>query len=420
MTRTTRRNLTMILGCTLTVLVAWASTRGPRQEVLFTTAEACRQDLRGTVSANGEVQALTKVNVGTTVTGEIRTVHVKDGQWVRAGDLLITLDQERSKQELNRADLGLRMTRMAQEKTQLGWTKLEGTFKRMERLFQEKLISAEDFQQAKLDRDNAVVERDRARTATQQALADVALCQDALDKTVVRASITGRVTGLKAEKGETAVAGQVNIAGAVLMVIARMDDLLAEVRVGELEVVKLKAGQPAEIQVDALPGKVFQGAVLDVATSVERPPMGGFEPSAGVQNYRVRVRILGPPAERAALRPGMSARVAVLAQEVAGALTVPLQALQEREGRPGEGLARRPGLGLLSSAQPVVFTVNQGVVEERRVTTGVSTRQAVEVLAGLREGEELITGPAKAVATLRPGARVRTLPEAEALRLRRP
>ena len=400
-----------ILWPSLAVAVAGgvaAKSMLAKEEVVFTVDKARRQDLRETINANGEIQARTRVNVGTSVTAEIKEIHVKDGQEVKAGGLLVTLDQERFKQQLSQAELGLRSSRQDLENAEATFTKQSATYKRQETLHQQGLLSSEEHQTAKLARDTADIQLQKARVAVQQAQAQVALAQDALSKTVIRAAMTGRVTGLKAEKGETAIAGQTSIAGAVLMVISDLSELLAEMKVGELDVVKLKPGQLAEIQVDALPGKVFQGKVLEVATGVDRPTSGFSGQDA--QNYKVRILLSGSR-ELDSLRPGMSARVAVLVQEVKQVLTVPLQAVQEKDAKNG-------GLGLLTGTRPVVFVVQAGKVQERSLRSGVGTRRALEVLEGVKEGEDVVTGPAKALATLAAGTAIKVQTEAEAMKRR--
>src|SRR5512133_1778847 len=341
----TRRKWLYLGGAALLVggVIAWKAYAGPSvADLAFTVETVRRQDVKESVTANGEIQALSKVNVGTTVTGEIKQIHVKDGQTVKAGDLLVTLDQERFKQDLNRADLSLRMAHQDRENAEAVYRKQQGSFQRQEALFKQDLLSLDQYQDARLARDNADIALQRARVAVQQAEAQVALSRDALDKTVLRAPMAGRVTGLKAEKGEMAIAGQTSIAGAVLMVISDLGEILAEAKVGELEVSKLQLGQPAEVQVDALPGIVFQAKVFNVASSSDRGQnqniFGGSNQEA--QNYKVRVVLQGSRADLDRLRPGMSARVAVLANEIKNALAVPLQAVMEREDRSG-------GLGLM-------------------------------------------------------------------------
>ncbi len=399
-----------ILGSILVASVAglggWASlVRGREAEPVFTVEVVKRQDLRESVTANGEIQAKTKVNVGTSVTGEIKELRVRDGQEVRAGDLLVVIDQERYKQDLNRAELGLRMAKQDLENAEATYQRQQAGHQRQEALHRQGLISLDAYQDIKLTRDNAEISLQRAKVAVQQAQSQVALAQDALDKTMIRASMSGRVTGLKSEKGEMAVAGQTNIASAVLMVISDMTEILMEMKVGELDVVKLREGQPAEIQVDAVPGKVFQGKVLTVATSSDRGQATGMPGGNDAQNYKVRLQLLGSPAELSVLRPGMSARAAVLSKELKDVLAVPLAAALAREARAG-------GLGLMAKTRTAVVVVKEGRAEERTPTGGAATRRALEVREGIKQGEEVITGPIKALASLRPGDPVRLAPKA--------
>lgn len=390
-------------------LIGWkAIAASSEADAPFTVETVRRQDVRESVTANGEIQALSKVNVGTTVTGEIKQIHVKDGQTVKAGDILVTLDQVRFEQDLNRADLSLRMARQDQDTAEASFKKLEAAFLRQEALFKQSLISLDQFQDAKLARDSADIALQRAKVAVQQAQAQVALSRDALDKTVLRAPMTGRVTGLKAEKGEMAIAGQTNLAGATLMVISDMGEMLAEAKVGELEVSKLRAGQPAEVQVDALPGLVFQAKVFNVANSVDRSQSGGMSSSQEAQNYKVRVQLQGSQADLDRLRPGMSARVAILANEIKQTVAVPLQAVMEREDRNG-------GLGLVARARTAIFVVKDGVAEERTLKLGAATRRQAQVLEGVKEGEQVITGPTKGLAALATGKKVK-LAKAEAVK----
>jgi len=380
--------------------VGWMSLRGGTGKPEFTTEAVKRQPLRDSVAANGEVQAKTRVNVGVQVTAAIKEIHVTDGQWVKAGDLLVTLDQERYKQALNQSEMGLRMARKDLEIAQATFSKQDQTFVRQERLNKAGLTSLEEFQQVKLARDTAATTLERARVAVQQSEAQTAIAQDDLSKTVIRATMSGQVTGLKAEKGETAIAGTTNLAGAVMMVISDLSEMMAEIRVGELDVVKVAVGQPAEVTVDALPGKVFQGKVLTVASSTDRPAGSSTSNSQEAQSYKVRILLDGSAQERASLRPGMSARVAVLTAEHKDVLSVSLAAIQDREAKAG-------GLGLLTGSRSVVFVVKDGKAAERSITTGLTTRRAAEVLSGLQEGDEVISGPTKQLATLADGVAVK-------------
>ncbi len=380
--------------------IGWISLRGGNTTAEFTVEAVKRQPLRDSVAANGEIQAKTRVNVGVQVTAAIKEIHVLDGQWVKAGDLLVTLDQERYRQALNQAEMGLRMARKDLEIAQATFTKQDQTYQRQERLHTLGLLSTEEFQAVKLARDTAATALERSRVAVQSSEAQTAIAQDDLSKTVIRATMSGQVTGLKAERGETAIAGTTNLAGAVMMVISDLSEMMAEIKVGELDVVKVKVGQPAEITVDALPGRVFQGKVMTVATSTDRPAGSSMGNSQETQSYKVRILVDGTQDELSALRPGMSARVAVLTAEHKDVLAVSLAAIQDKEAKAG-------GLGLLSGSRSVVYVVKDGKASEREIRTGLSTRRAAEVLSGLKEGEEVISGPTKQLGSLAEGMPVR-------------
>jgi HlyD family secretion protein len=388
--------LTLVVGLS----VGWMALRDGKADVPFTVEVVRRQDLRESVTANGEIQARTKVNVGSTITAEIREIHVKDGQWVKAGDLLVTLDQERLRQDLVRAELTVATARQDLKNAQAAFDKQRATFKRREDLHGQGIVSTEDYQQEKLNLDNAVTQLERAKVGVQQADAALAQAKDNLSKTVIRASMAGQVTGLKAEKGETAIAGQTNVAGAVLMVISDLSEMMAEIKVGELDVVKLRIGQPAEVTVDAIPGKVFQGQVTTVASGTDRPAGNSYGTTQETQSYKVRVQLAGSAQELSALRPGMSARIAVLTDERKNVLSVSLAAIQERETKAG-------GLGLMTGSRSVVFVAKDGKAEERALKTGLSTRRAAEVLEGLAEGEQVVTGPTKALPSLTQGMAIK-------------
>ncbi|GLH70473.1 hemolysin secretion protein D [Geothrix rubra] len=396
-----------VAGVMTAALTAWAAFgRSPGADAAYTVETVRRQDLKDSVTVNGEIQARTRVNVGTSVNGEIKQIHVADGQWVKAGDLLVTLDQERLRQDQVRAELSLDAARQDLGNAKATRDKQARTLQRRSELFAQGIVSSEDFQQEKLNLQNAETQLQRARVAVQQAEAAVAQARDMLSKTVLRAPMSGQVTGLRAEKGETAIAGQTNVAGAVLMVISDVSEMMAELKVGELDVVKVRVGQPAEVSVDALPGRIFTGKVVTVASGTDRPANTSFGGGLQeVQSYKVRIQLDGSPVELQALRPGMSARIAILTAERKAVLAVPLAAIQERE-------SKSAGLGLMTLSRSVVFVARNGKAEERVLGTGLSTRRAVEVLQGLQEGDQVITGPTKLLSALANGKAITVKPEA--------
>ena len=371
---------------------------GPRDDAsAFSWDSISKGDIRETIVASGEIQAMTKVNVGTSVMGEIKALHVKDGQDVKAGQLLVTIDQERLKQGLIQAEAALDAQRKDASRLEAIQAKTRDTFTRMESLFKQGLISDEDFRQAKLARDSAELSYQSAQANVHQGQANLASMRDALSKSVLVAPISGRVTGLKAEKGETAIPGMSNLPGAVLMVISDMSDLIAEIKVNESEVVRLRLGQPAQVTVESFPGKVFQGKVREIATAAEKI-------GQDANMYKVKVALDMAADGIGQLRPGMSSRAVVLTSEAKQVQRVPLQSVLEREGTLEE--AQKKGL-LSPETHSIVMVAKNGKATERTIRTGIANTQFYEVKDGLSEGEMVLTGPIRKLKELKDKASVK-------------
>jgi len=353
-------------------------------------------DIRETIVASGEVQSMLKINVGTSVMGEIKAIHVKDGQDVKAGDLLVTIDQERLKQAMFQAQAALDGARRDASRLEATQVKARDTFTRMQSLYKQGLISAEDHQQAQLNRDSAELSYQTAQTGVLQGLANLAAMKDALSKSVLVAPIAGRVTGLKAQKGETAIPGMSNLPGATLMVISDMSDLNAEIKVNESEVVRLKLGQAAQVSVESFPGKVFQGKVREIATAAEQI-------GTDSNMYRVKVALDMGAEGIEGLRPGMSLRSVVLTSEARDVLRVPLQSVLEREGTMED--AQKKGL-LSPETRSIVMVHANGKAVERSIKTGIANSQFFEVKSGLNPGEVVLTGPIRKLKELKDRASV--------------
>lgn len=356
-----------------------------------------RGDIRETISASGEIRAKTQINIGTSVAGEIKAIHVVDGQNVQAGDLLVTIDQERLKQSLAQARAGLDAVRQDAARLEAAMKRSVSSFARYETLRRDGLMSDEDFKQQKLAKESAVLSYNAAQANVAQSEANFKAMQDGLSKATLRAPIAGRVTSLKAEKGETAIPGMSNLPGATLMIISDMSQMQAEIKVNESEVVRTKVGQTAQVTVESLPGKVFQGKVLEVATGTEKI-------GTDANLYKVKVLLSGTPEDLGNLRPGMSARAVILSREVKGALRVPLQAVLEREGSMEE--AQKKGL-LAPASRNIVMVFKDGKAMEHTVDVGIANTQYFELKGGLNEGDKVLTGPIRKLKELKDKATAR-------------
>ena len=385
------------MGIGLAVLIGLGIAFRPTDEAdRFAWDAASKGDIRETISASGEIRAKIQINIGTTVAGEILKRHVEDGQNVKAGDLLVTIDSARLRQQLDQAEAAQLAATKDEERLRAGRDKAEQTFQRMESLFKQGLLSDEEYRQSKLNRDSAILSAQAAKANVEQARANAASMRDYVVKSELRAPISGRVTGLKAERGEMAIPGMTNLPGATLMVISDMAEVMAEIKVSESEVVRLKPGQNAQVTVESLPGKVIQGKVFEVASASERT-------GQDANMYRVKVALDMANPEVAQFRPGMNARAVILTQEVKGALRVPLQSVLEREGTAEE--AQKKGL-LSAESRSIVFLVKGGKAEERTVKVGVANTQYFEVKDGLAQGDRILTGPVRKLKELKDQAAI--------------
>jgi HlyD family secretion protein len=354
-------------------------------------------DIRETISASGEIRAKTQINIGTSVAGEIKAIHVVDGQNVRAGDLLVTIDQERLRQAQAQAQGLLDAARQDASRLEGAMRRAVDSFPRYESLRQQGLMSDEDFRQQKLNKESAVLSHSSAKANVAQYEANLKAMRDGLSKATLRAPIAGRITSLKAEKGETAIPGMSNLPGATLMIISDMSQMQAEIKVNESEVVRTKVGQTAQVTVESLPGKVFQGSVIEVATGTEKT-------GVDANLYKVKVLLAGQRADLDNLRPGMSARSVILTQETKGVLRVPLQAVLEREGSQEE--ATKQGL-LAPTNRNIVLLYKDGKAVERPVQVGIANTQFFELKDGLAEGDKVLTGPIRKLKELKDKASVK-------------
>ncbi len=397
MTRKTKLGLGIVLG--MAVLLTLGVFLGGNKEDsdAYSWDLISKGDIRETIQASGEIQAKTRVNVGTNVAGEIKAIHVVDGQEVKAGELLVTIDQIRLQQEMARAAAALDGTKKDAEPMKAAMDRAEQTFARQENLFKQGLISDEDFRQARLAKQSAELTFQGAKANIAQSEANLGSMRDNLNKTTLRAPINGRITSLKAEKGEMAIPGMSNLPGATLMIISDMHELMAEVKVNESEVVRVKPGQVAQVTVESLQGRVFTGKVAEVATGSE-----GAGTDANM--YKVKVALDMSAQDVNQLRPGMSARAVILTSEAKNVLRVPLQAVLERDGSLEE--AQKQGL-LAPASHSIAMVVKNGKAQETVVQTGIANTQFFEAKGGLNEGDKVLTGPIRKLKDLKDRASVK-------------
>lgn len=394
MIRKRKIQLGLAVGCGSILTLGLIFGKGADDAEAFSWDVASRGELRETIQASGEIQARTRINIGTNVAGEIKAIHVRDGQDVAAGQLLVSIDQVRSRQQVFQVEAVLDAARKDAARLEAATRGARESSERTESLFKQGLVSDEAYRQAKLNQESAELSYQSARANIVQNQASVAAMRDGLDKTLIVAPISGRVTALKAEVGEMAIPGTSNLPGATLMVISDMKELNAEIKVNESEVVRLKLGQTVQVTVESLPGRVFLGKVYEIASAAEQS-------GQNANMYNVKVALDMSNADGALLRPGMSVRGVVLTADVKNALRVPLQAVLDRDGTLDEALKK----GLLGpeSRSVVMVVTKDAKVLERTVRTGIANTQFYEITEGLSVGDRVLTGPSRKLKELKGG-----------------
>ncbi len=390
----------IVLGCLVLLSMGLTFGRTGNSADALSWDSVDRGEVRETIQASGEIQAKTRINIGTNVAGEITELLVRDGQYVEAGQILVRIDPERLRQQLSQAKAILESARKDAARLDAAGTLAADSYRRMEALFRQGLVSVEEYRQSKLAKESAEFTAESARANIAQNEANVAAMRDGLTKTEIRAPIDGRVTALEAEKGEMAIPGTSNLPGAVLMVISDMTDTCAEIRVNENEVVRLKVGQPAQVTVEPLPDRVFQGRIYEIASAAEST-------GQDANMYKVKVLLNVDERNKALLRPGMSASAVILTSDVGDAVRVPLQSVLERDGSLAD--ARAKGF-FVPQTRSVVMVVNDDRAHERAVTLGIADSEHYEVRSGLSNGDKVVTGPLR---------KLRDLKDNQAVTLRR-
>jgi HlyD family secretion protein len=443
------------IGAGILVLVAgiigFTVHQSQKNVVTVQTSKAQHQDLATVVSASGEIKPKTYVNIGANAFGKITHLYVKEGDHVKKGQLLAQLENVQSSADVNAneaslqaaetdalaAEAALKTSQADLLRAQADYERNKLDWDRAQSLYKDGLISKSDFDsrknswatadagltQAQARVAQAKAQQDSANKHVSQAKATLTHYTDLLQKTTYPAPFDGVVTNLPVREGETVVIGIQNAQGSTLMTIANMAVITAEVKVDETDIVNVRLGQPAEVTIDAIPKKVFHGNVSEIGDNAIVRSSGvstsqQATASEEAKDFKVVVTLTDAPPD---LRPGLSTTAKVTTATRSNALSIPIQALTLRTKQQIDAQNNAPGS--VHAAEPVVKEVAskakkddglQGVFVIRNkkamfvpVTTGITGTTDIEVLDGLKEGDEVITGSYKVLRTLRPGSSVK-------------
>src|SRR5579863_3440144 len=435
----------------LAIFVGVTVHQSSKNLVTVQTGKVQRQDLTTVVSASGEIKPKTYVNVGANAFGKITHIFVKEGDHVKKGQLLAQLENVQSGADVNAneaslqaaqtdaiaADAAMKTSQADLQRAQADYARNKLDWERAQSLYKDGLIAKSDFDsrenawatadsglvQAQARVAQAKAQNDSADKHVSQARANLTRVTDVLQKTSYNAPYDGVVTNLPVREGETVVMGIQNAPGSTLMTIADMSIITAEVKVDETDIVNVHLGQPAEVMIDAIPKKIFHGTVSEIGDNAIVRSSGvstsqSTTASEEAKDFKVVVNLNDPPKD---LRPGLSTTAKITTATRSNALALPIQALTLRSKQqieaqnnpPGSVHAAAPAAAEAASKTKKADDV-QGVFVVRNkkatfvpVSTGITGTTDIEVLDGVKEGDEVITGSYKVLRTLRPGSSVK-------------
>jgi HlyD family secretion protein len=447
------------------VIGVYASTvYSKRGVVTVQTGRVVRADLVSQVTASGEIKPKNYINIGANAMGDLTEILVKEGDPVRKGQLLAKIediqpaaDVEAQKATLSSAEAdstaaeaGLKVSdtnivtmQATLEHDKADLERMKADFDRSQELYNEKLLARQDYelkkftyeaQKAQIQQSESHIVEARAQreqTAAQLAgaqrriavaRANLVRFNDILHKHDAYAPLDGVVTNLPVRVGESVVPGIQNSEGSIIMTIADMSLITAEVKVDETDIVNIQLGQVADITIDAIPNKVFKGHVTEIGNTAILRSTGVAASQSAIssqeaKDFKVVIAMDNPPDE---IRPGLSCTSKITSATRQSTLSIPIQALTVRQ----RGDLDPPKPTTPSGAQAAtrldpavekarkeelqgVFVVANGKAEFRKVDTGITGATDIEVVNGLKEGDQIITGSYQVIRTVKNGATVK-------------
>jgi HlyD family secretion protein len=396
---------------------------GKSRELEVELTKSKKASITEKVSASGTVQPVVEVKLAPEVSGEIIDLKVQDGDSVKLGDVLVKIrpdvwvsQLERSEASLSQQKANLESSRAALARSEATFTRAEQDYKRQEKLWKEKVISESDWQ---LAQQNYKVAQNDLKSA-QQTLeaagfivnstnASVKESRENVRRTTVYAPMKGIVSKLNVKKGERVV-GTAQMAGTEMLRIADLNKMEVRVNVNENDIVRVHLRDSVMIDVDAYSstGKQFKGLVTNIANTAKDKTSAD-----AITEFEVRILILRSSYEdliakgnKFPFRPGMTASVDIITQRKENVLSVPLAAVTTRSDDKNKKEEQKNNdddkREVVDTSKPkaekkvdkvVVFVNDKGVAKMKEVKTGISDYDNIEILSGIAEGEEVVTGP---------------------------
>ena len=408
-----------VIALVLVALVLAAVFRKKEDVISVQTDKVKRRDLTELVVANGKIQPVLQVKISPEVSGEIIELPVKEGQVVKKGDLIMKIKPDFYLAARNQAEASYKSALSSKTVSEANLAKAEAEHKRNEELFKNNLISESVYQEMKTAHDIAKAQVVSSTHQIEMSRAQLARAEEDLGKTTIVSPLNGTISKLNSQAGERVV-GTATMAGTDVMTIADLDEMEARVDIGEMDVVLIQPGQRARLEVDAFKNRKFTGTVTEIANSAKGlGTSAAMAQSQDATKFEVRIRI----SEKENFRPGMTVNTEIETRYRTNVLTVPIAAVTTRMPKPANHGTNAPTAKETNSVTSVstnsaaatnavvsekkskdamkpvevVFAVESDKVKQMPVKIGISDADYYEIVEGLTEELEIVTGNHKAV-----------------------
>ncbi|UFH36656.1 efflux RND transporter periplasmic adaptor subunit [Flavobacterium acetivorans] len=367
------------------------------------TAQVNVSTIVETVSATGKIQPEIEVKIASMVSGEIISLPVKEGQVVKKGDLLVKINPDLYTSSLNRTIAGLSGSKAGLTQADAQFKEAKASYDRNKSLFEKGIISKSDWDKATASFEVAKATKQSAYFNVQSASASVNEAKDNLGRTIIFSPADGTISMLNVELGER-VLGTQQMTGTEILRVANLNNMEVEVDVNENDIVKIKVGDLANVEVDAYLKKQFKGMVTSISNSASTALTADQ-----VTNFKVKVRILkesyedllvGKPVSYSPFRPGMTATVDIITKTKSNVLNVPISSIVIKSDTAAVKGVEKYEVADEKKAAPksdkkfeCVFVKVGDKAKIRVIKTGIQDDTNIEIVNGLKKGDVVITGP---------------------------
>jgi len=359
------------------------------------SATVARETVVQKVNATGRIQPKTQIRISADVSSKIMALHVEEGDWVEEGQLLVELDRERYDAAVESAQANVRSSQANAKLVLQNKIKTEKDYNRAKDLVARNLESISVLDSVEAAYQVEVARYQAALEQVEQVRAMLKRAEDDLSKTIIYAPMSGTISDLNKEQGEIAIGSQFQ--EDVILIVADLNAMEALVNVDENDIVNIAIGQQATVEVDALFGQTLSGTVYEIANSANLNDQGTANQKT---EFEVKIAISG---EIAKLRPGMTASADVITRTKENVVAVPIQSVAVRtldqlimEGQEVADIESDFTVDADGFVE-IIFSIDDGVVVARQVEIGIQSDQKIEIISGIDETEEIVTGSYRAI-----------------------